>query len=69
MATANSLMTAEEYMALRDSFDGPTELVKGELVTMPPGRPRHGEICLRIAYWEGTWTIIPLAASSPMMPA
>ena len=38
MATATSLMTAEQYMALPDSFNGPTELVKGELVTMPARR-------------------------------
>jgi Uma2 family endonuclease len=50
MATATSLMTAEQYMALPDSFDGPTELVKGELVIMPPPRPRHGEICMQTGY-------------------
>jgi len=50
MATATSLLTAEEYMALPDSFDGPTELVKGVLVTMPPPWPRHGEICARLSY-------------------
>lgn len=50
MATVTSLMTAEEYMALPDSFDGPTELVKGVLVTMPPPWPRHGEICAQIVY-------------------
>jgi Uma2 family endonuclease len=43
-------MTAEQYMALPDSFDGPTELVKGELVIMPPPRPRHGEICMQTGY-------------------
>lgn len=50
MATITSLLTAEEYMALPDSFDGPTELVKGVLLTMPPPWPRHGELCARIAY-------------------
>ena len=50
MATAISLLTAEEYMALPDSFDGPTELVKGVLVIMPPPWPRHGEICAQIIY-------------------
>jgi Uma2 family endonuclease len=50
MATVTSLLTAEEYMALPDSFDGPTELVKGVLVTMPPARPRHGEICARLSF-------------------
>lgn len=50
MATITSLLTAEEYMALPDEFDGPTELVKGVLVTMPPPWPRHGELCARISY-------------------
>lgn len=50
MATATSLLTAEQYMALPDSFDGPTELVKGVLVTMPPPWPRHGELCCQVAY-------------------
>lgn len=55
MATATSLVTAEQYMALPGSFDGPTELVKGELVTMPPPRPRHGQICFRIAHLLGIY--------------
>ncbi|MEX2316606.1 MAG: Uma2 family endonuclease [Pirellulales bacterium] len=50
MATASSLLTAEEYIALPDPFEGPTELVKGVLVQTPPTRPRHGEICLQIGY-------------------
>jgi Uma2 family endonuclease len=50
MAIGTALMTAEEYMALPDSFDGPTELVKGILVKMPPPRPRHGQICARFVY-------------------
>jgi Uma2 family endonuclease len=51
MATATSLLTAEQYIALPASFDGPTELVKGVLITMPPARPRHGQICARVAYF------------------
>ncbi len=50
MATATSLMTADEYMALPDSFDGQTEPVKGVLVTLPPARPRHGEIFMQVGY-------------------
>jgi Uma2 family endonuclease len=50
MATATSIMAAEEYMDLPDSFDRPIELVKGELVTMTPPLPRHGEICSQIIY-------------------
>jgi Uma2 family endonuclease len=50
MATAASLLTAEAYMSLPDEFDGPTELVKGVLVTMLPPWPRHGEICAQVVY-------------------
>lgn len=50
MATVTSLLTAEEYMALPDSFEFPTELVKGVLVQLPPPRPRHGELCAQIVY-------------------
>lgn len=50
MATATSLMTADAYMSLPDSFDGPTELVKGVLITMTPPPPRHGEICMQAGY-------------------
>jgi Uma2 family endonuclease len=51
MAIGTALMTAEEYIALPDSFDGPTELVRGVLVKMPPASPRHGQICARIVYF------------------
>jgi Uma2 family endonuclease len=50
MATGTTLLTAEEYATLPESFDGPTELVRGILITMPPTRPRHGEICARVSY-------------------
>jgi Uma2 family endonuclease len=50
MAIGSALMTAEEYMALPDSFDVPTELVRGVLVKLPPPKPRHGQICAHIVY-------------------
>ena len=50
MATAASLMTAEQYAALPDPHGYPTELIKGNLVTMAPPRPRHGRICARVSY-------------------
>jgi Uma2 family endonuclease len=50
MAIGTSLLTAEEYIDLPDSFDGPTELVKGVLIEISPPRPRHGEICFRTGY-------------------
>ena len=50
MATAASLMTAEEYAVLPDPHGYPTELVKGVVITMVPPMPRHGEICSQIIY-------------------
>lgn len=50
MATVTSTMTAEEYAALPDPFGFPTELAKGQLLTMTPPSPRYGEICLQIGY-------------------
>ena len=50
MATVASIMTADQYAALPDPHGYPTELVKGNLITMAPPRPRHGRICARVAY-------------------
>jgi len=48
MATSIGLMTAQEYLHLPD--DGrPTELVRGEVLTMNPPSSRHGQICSRLA--------------------
>lgn len=44
MATVEQLITAEEYAALPDSGK-PTELVRGQIVTMNPPRLRHGLVC------------------------
>ena len=48
-AIAHKLMTAEEFAALTNPRDGSQqELVKGEVVIMPPPQARHGIICSRI---------------------
>lgn len=49
MATTASLLTAEEYASLPDA-DRPTDLVRGQVIVMPPPMPRHGELCARVAY-------------------
>jgi Uma2 family endonuclease len=49
MTTAAALLTAEEYRLLPDN-GRPTELVRGELVLMNMPFPRHGEICVQVAY-------------------
>ena len=49
VATAQKLLTAEEYSLLPD--DGtPTELVRGKITPVNMPRPRHGEICANVVY-------------------
>jgi Uma2 family endonuclease len=58
MATvAEKLLTAEEFALMPDP-GYPTELVRGRIVEMPPPKPQHGRICLRVGslldrYLEG----------------
>jgi Uma2 family endonuclease len=47
MATAEALMTAEEF-ALRADPGYPEELVRGRILAMPPPNRRHGVICSRV---------------------
>jgi Uma2 family endonuclease len=49
MATAEALLTAEEYRLLPDNGQ-PTELVRGRVVTLNIPAPRHGQICVTIGY-------------------
>lgn len=53
MATAKTLLTADEYLAMPD--DGPSELVRGEVVEMSPPGPRHGRVCGNVAFTLETW--------------
>jgi Uma2 family endonuclease len=47
---ATKLMTAEELASLPD--DGyQYELVRGELRRMPPPKPEHGFVCVRLIVW------------------
>jgi len=47
----NKLLTAEEFAALPESQDGSKEeLLRGEVITMPPPKYRHGLIQIQIAY-------------------
>ncbi|MFI5460275.1 MAG: Uma2 family endonuclease [Isosphaerales bacterium] len=47
------LLTAEEFMAA-DLGDGCFELVRGEVVELPPAMPEHGVICNNVAgiFWN-----------------
>jgi Uma2 family endonuclease len=47
MATAEQLLTAEQFAKLADPGH-PQELVRGVVVDMPPAKPTHGKICTRI---------------------
>lgn len=49
MATTTSLMTAAELLAMSDDRSRLYELVKGELITMPPAGGEHGAIGIRTA--------------------
>src|SRR5690242_16500911 len=46
MATAEALMTAEEF-GRRPDPGYPEELVQGMIVAMPPPDRRHGKVCLK----------------------
>jgi Uma2 family endonuclease len=47
MATAEALLTAEEYSLLPDNGQ-PTELIRGRAVDVNLPTPRHGEICTQV---------------------
>jgi Uma2 family endonuclease len=49
MSTTTALITADVYLRMPDNGQ-PTELVRGEVITMPPPTPRHGEICSNTIY-------------------
>jgi len=44
-----TLMTAKEFAKSGPETDG-FELVRGELVPMPPPKPKHGAACARVVY-------------------
>src|SRR4051812_32880517 len=47
MATAEALLTAEEF-GRRPDPGYPEELVQGRIITMPPPKPRHGQVCTKV---------------------
>ncbi len=48
--TASSVCTAEEFLE-REDLSAPVELVKGQVIQMPPPFPRHGTICANVAFY------------------
>ncbi|MGL4552460.1 MAG: Uma2 family endonuclease [Gemmataceae bacterium] len=53
---ATTLMTAEEFAELPDPADGSRlELVRGEVVTMPPPSGYHGQCCAEIGFHLRTY--------------
>ena len=43
------LLTAEEFMA-SDLGEGTFELVRGEVIELPPPMPEHGRVCVNVAF-------------------
>jgi len=43
------LLTAEEFMAA-DLGEGTFELVRGEVIQMPPTMPEHGRVCVNVVF-------------------
>jgi len=52
--SVSTLITADEFA--RMSFDGPVELVRGEVVEMTRPGGVHGVVCLRAAVAMDSWT-------------
>lgn len=49
MATTQAPITAEQFAEMLPATDGARyELIRGELVKMSPGNPRHGQVCIAI---------------------
>ncbi|HKI20124.1 MAG TPA: Uma2 family endonuclease, partial [Isosphaeraceae bacterium] len=53
-ATTTKLVTAEEFMAA-DLGEGSFELVRGEVVEVPPAMPEHGRVCGNAFYLLETY--------------
>lgn len=51
--TTKTLLTADEYLAMPS--DGPSELVRGEVVEMSPPGARHGVVCGNVYFAVRTW--------------
>ena len=54
MATAEALMTAEEF-GRRPDAGYPEELVQGKVIRMAPPDRRHGYVCLKAARMLANW--------------
>ena len=54
MATAEALMTAEEF-GQRPDPGHPEELVQGRIISMPPPDRRHGYVCLKAGRMFGNF--------------
>jgi hypothetical protein len=67
--STKTLMTAEEFAQTGSETDG-FELVRGELLPMPPPRRKHGVVCLNTAFLLKAYTInSAMARCLPMTPA
>lgn len=53
MSTAQILLKAEQFAEM--SFDTPAELVRGEIVEMPPADQAHGCVCANVVFVIRSW--------------
>ena len=53
MSTAQTLITVEEFWEM--DFDGPVELVRGEIVEMPRPNTWHGYCCNKAGHYLQVW--------------
>ena len=53
MSTAQVLLKAEQFAEM--SFDTPVELVRGEVVEMPPSDQAHGCVCANVVFVIRSW--------------
>ncbi|MBM4076129.1 MAG: Uma2 family endonuclease, partial [Planctomycetes bacterium] len=48
-ALSTSILTADDFF-MKEDLQSPVELVRGQVIEMPPPTPHHGLVCLNIAY-------------------
>jgi Uma2 family endonuclease len=53
MSTDTALISVEEFWEM--DFDGPVELVRGEIVEMTRPKPRHGFVCTKVSRYLDEW--------------
>jgi len=55
MSTATQLLYTADEFARRPDPGYPEELVRGRIVSMPPPKPRHGQVCNKVGRIVGNY--------------